>query len=519
MKLSRIGLILIPLYLAIFAYSVYGLEIKDVVKKEDIEAAKRLKSFWSEGTTEISGLKGKFQMAYAVPDKIYLNIDMAIISIMQGFDGETAWMIDQNGQLMELTGSEKKAMINTAYTTSMSYLLPGRMDAKINYHGDTLIDNIKYSGFTVQPVGGDSLRLYFNRNNGRLEITTTWLDEIAVHTYNKDFRGVEGFNIPFKSVSISSIPMLNSTMTFTEVDVNTDVDSSLFEMTAESEGGFAFPEGSDSVVVHFEFRNGHIYLIASINDNEPVYFILDSGAGVNILSDEYAKKIGLEASGELPAKGVAGYGAASVSKVDSIKFGKIVLYDQVVGTIDFGEIKLDLPGEFGGVIGFDLLSRMPFKVDYNNEIITFYRENVLTVPAEADSIPFEFTMKIPVIDAIYNKNIHGKFLLDLGNSLGLIFHRPFVESANLKETFTDIEELKGGVGGIGGMTRTYAATGTIFEIGDFDINSPPLLVAEAKSGIVESQIIDGNVGNLVLKDFVIILDYSNKKLYIVPPKD
>ena len=73
--------------------------------------------------------------------------------------------------------------------------------------------------------------------------------------------------------------------------------------------------------------------------------------------------------------------------------------------------------------------------------------------------------------------------------------------------------------GIGAATaRAFAAQGDDFTIGSITVKEPPLLITESETGLVESDIVDGNIGNLLLEKFSILLDYSSKKIYIMSPE-
>ena len=97
-----------------------------------------------------------------------------------------------------------------------------------------------------------------------------------------------------------------------------------------------------------------------------------------------------------------------------------------------------------------------------------------------------------------------------------MLHRSFVEKHNLIDTFSDIKEIGGKIGGIGGKSRAYAATGANIRLGPAEIEHPPVMIVEAGRGATESSTVDGNIGNQLLQKFVILLDYERKKLYILP---
>jgi len=463
----------------------------------------------------MAGLKGDVELIYAAPDRIYTYTDLGIINMVQGFDGDVTWIKDQNCKYLELTGNDRKNTITGVYLTGMCYFKEDCINGQVDYLGDTIVDNINYHVFTAYPQGGDSLRLFFNADNKRLEIVEEKLDEISLFNYMSDFRSVAGMEIPFVSQTKSSVPQLNMKAVTNSIKFNVPVDYSIFEMKTEKPEDFYFPGGMDSIIVPFEYYQGHIYLKISINGKPAQYFILDSGAGTNVISREYAKKIGLKLEGDLPAKGIAGYGSASLSEIDSLELDGIKLYDQVVGVIDFSGMALESPGKLGGVIGYDLLSRFPVKISYYDSTMTIYNPSVFMPPKGVSGVDFEFIMKIPLVVAEYS-GVSGKFLIDLGNPVGLILHKSFVDKHNLKKSFSDQEEMTGNLGGVGGLSEVYAATGDTLKIGDAEILKPPLLIAKAESGVVNSDNINGNIGNLMLQDFELLLDYSSKKIYILP---
>jgi hypothetical protein len=494
-----------------------GINISELFTDSEIDKIKATRSIRTTGRMEMGGLSGTMEITFVVPDRVYASYDMGILKFTQAFDGETAWIRDQNDQVLELTGIEKKVIISGAYLTGMSFLIEGRVPGEEKYLGDTTFDGTEYAVFSAVPEGGDSLVLYFNKDNGRLEVFIERLDELDILTYSSDFRHIGGIDFPFKAVTRSSVPQFNSVFEITEIELNVPVDESLFEIRAEKPTDFHFPEDADSVDVPFLFYGGHLFVEASVNGKAKVSFILDSGAGTNILDAAYAEEMGLESAGDLPAKGLAGYGSAALTEIDSLSVDEITLFAQTMGILELSGLGLKTPDKLGGILGYDLMSRFPFRIDYAAGRIVLYNPEKFTPPDSAWGVDLEFFMKAPVVPAYYG-DIRGEFLIDLGNPVGVVLHRSFVDEHNLTETFTDIKDMSAGISGVGGYSNVYAATGSDFKMGAMETETLPLMVAEAEGGIVESRKIDGNIGNLFLRDFSILMDYGRKKLYILPVK-
>ncbi|UCD94667.1 MAG: aspartyl protease family protein [Candidatus Zixiibacteriota bacterium] len=508
---------ILPLAALLLHIPASGTNISEMFSDSEIDKIKAVRSIRTAGRMEMGGLSGTMEVIFAAPNMMYASYDMGLLKFTQAFDGQTAWIRDQNDQVLELTGTEKKVIISGAYLIGMSFLIEGRIPGEEFYLGDTTFDDAEYAVFSATPEGGDPLVLYFNKDNGRLEVFMETLDELDILTYSSDFRDVGGIEFAFKAVTKSSVPQFNSVLETTEIELNVPVDESLFEIRTEKPTDFHFPEDADSVNVPFVFYGGHLFVEASVNGNAKVRFILDSGAGTNIIDSTYAEEMGLESAGSLPAKGLAGYGSASLTELDSLSIGEITLFGQTAGILELSGLGLKTPDKLGGIIGYDLMSRFPFRIDYAAGRVILHNPEKFTPPDSAWGVDFEFFMKVPIAPAYYG-GIRGDFLIDLGNPVGLVLHRSFVDEHNLTETFTDIKDMRAGISGIGGFSSVYAATGAGFKIGAMETESLPLMVAEAEAGVVESRKIDGNIGNLFLRGFSIMMDYANKKIYILPVK-
>ena len=105
--------------------------------------------------------------------------------------------------------------------------------------------------------------------------------------------------------------------------------------------------------------------------------------------------------GGLPAKGVAGYETVAFARVDSLLVDRLKLGGGLVAIVDLKSLSLRLPGEIGGLIGYDLLSKLPFKISYETKEIIFYHPDRFKPPDPALAVDFELMMKVPLIKAIY----------------------------------------------------------------------------------------------------------------------
>ena len=204
-------------------------------------------------------------------------------------------------------------------------------------------------------------------------------------------------------------------------------------------------------------------------------------------------------------------------KTDSINIGELTLLNQVVGAIDLtGLANNQNNGDaFGGILGYDFLSRFPVLVDYKNKELTVYNPADVSLPEGGIHIPFNLTMQIPTITAEI-EGVEGEFIIDLGNAFGLILFKPFVENHRLMESFTEVSHSTRLIGGVGGTVAGYMARGKTFTLGQIVIEEPEVLVPEISGGITASEDIAGNIGNMVLEEFSVLFDYQKNEIILFP---
>lgn len=502
--------------LFIMGVSLYANDLADIYDGAELEKIKTLDSYYAEGNIEMAGLNGTAKIYFEFPDRYRMTVSLSVLNITQIYNGRKAWMIDQNGQLIEQTGQDKANLVNSVYLAGYSFLRDDGIRGNVSFESDTLINDSLYKIYSALPEGGDSLWLYYNTLSGQADIIRENLDEIEVLTYSSDFRKINGIDFAFKSKMISSLPTLNSTITFTKLELNQDIPDTMFYLSPESFVDYEFPADHDSVVLSMVYYEGHIYLRAVINGDNTRYFILDSGAGLNILNKSYADELGVTHEGGFAAKGVAGYGEASIGRLDSMNLGTIGLYNQSIAVTDMDEMLNDFEGNsLGGIIGYDVLSRFPFRVDYGGKHLIFYNPGKFNAPEDYHKQDFELFLKIPSIKLSF-EGISSTFLVDLGNAYSVILHNTFIEKNNLRDKLLDLKKTDYAIGGVGGVTRVSTAKVREFNFGGVRIKNQEVWIADSKTGVIGSGEIDGNIGNRLLEKFSIILDYQSKKLYIKP---
>lgn len=479
-----------------------------------------LKSLVRGGEIDAFGLSGTFTARFLAPDKQDLSLDFGVAEFDMGYDGQTGWMIDQNGSLLELSGSELEAMVNEVYLAGRSFLLDGGYAGVREYLGP-----LSYSGrgcheFRFFPPGGSEIEVIIDSLNGAVLLSRTEIDDIKEVTIYSDFRAVDGFVFPFRIQTTASVEQLNTSVRVTECRVNVKLDSLSFSRGAAAFDDVLFPFETDSVVVPLERSGGLLFVMVRVNGSAPLRFLLDSGAGANIIARSAADSLGLAVVGEIPVKGIAGYESAGYVQISSLAIGDVELVEQTIGAIELPPDITNSVGEISGALGYDFFSRLVVTIDFGAPQMIMYRPAFFN--ARADQIkkegvyefPLEFSGKIPHIDAKLGGTV-GKFIVDLGNNLGIIVHHSFAEGLDALSPPPGATEI-GRAAGVGGIINLVAFELPEFSLGPLRMHNVPAVILAEGQGLSATRKIAGNIGLSFWKDYLLTLDYSSRRLFLSP---
>ena len=507
---------LVFLFLSICTASAVEIDsifIKSIGGNSAYDSLKNIKSVYTFGSAFLNGERGTFRQYLMPPDRYYLDLKFSNYSLTQAYDGETAWLKDINGKYSVVEGMEKKELLKNIYFESYAYMFDEYRHEKIKYL-DTISQNGRsYYQLLFMPFPDDSTFVYYNIETGQRDFSTSRLDHLHMTSYFYDYEYKGGMLIPMYSKVVVEEASFITEFVTDSIAINNPIDETVFNMPIEKTENYHFPAGLSQIEIPFEYVTGHILIPVKINGVKKLRMILDSGASANIFHKPAVKELDLEIVGSLPAMGVAGYDEVKMLQTDSILIGGLTLYKMIAGSLDMNALmsnyrKID---NFGGLLGYDFLSRFPVLVDYTQKSLTVFNPDDFNPPAGGKEVQFYLTMQVPTITGELN-GIEGDFIVDLGNALGLILHNRFIQNNSLLRQLDDVQEnnkVFGGIGGAIGGKNAYAAT---FKMGDIMINSIRVILPDSSQGLAGSSKLAGNIGNMVLENFRVLFDYKNSRL-------
>ena len=494
------------------AFNLDSLLVQSVGGPAALEKLRSVKTMYASGKANLNGMAGTLSILVAMPNRLSVELRLGSLSLKQVYDGVEAWQSDFNGQATLLSGHEERSLLSQVYFQTYSYLFPDRLPGGKEYLGVESRNGIACHKVLFVPFFTDTVYSYFDTANGRQLADVSSIDNLRVETNYSGHRSVDGILVAMNSHAVAAAAETDMTVAIDSVAFDQPLDSSRFARPA-SAVDFRFPANADSVVVPFHMVAGHIYFTAAVN-GRPLRFLLDSGASANLFHRPSLEGLNFAVVGTQPAIGVAGYEKVDLIQTDSLTIGGLVLLSQVGGMMDLSMVGSrrspdDLP--FGGLLGYDFLSRFPVLIDYADSSLTVYNPDRFEPPAGGVEVPFQLTLQVPTIKAELD-GLPGLYLVDLGNAFGLIVHQEFSRSHDLLARLSDIKDLPQDIGGVGGGLSGKSAYAASFAFGGIHLSNLRVLLPDSGSGLSGSVELAGNIGNMILSDFRVLFDYRPQRL-------
>jgi hypothetical protein len=281
----------------------------------------------------------------------------------------------------------------------------------------------------------------------------------------------------------------------------------------------AGPAGTEA---SFDFLHNQVVLQAMIQGQGPYNFVLDTGTLTSSIDLGLARRLRLPLGAP---RVIAGAGTSKRTgrrtTVAEVAIGGLEVQDLEAVAIDLSAMSDALGRPLGGVLGFSLLKDRVVQIDYFQRRVRFLNNSA---PSAAAGKGFTFPMVfhegsvLPVMQECYVNGSKAAITLDTGSSLGLILFPGGVERLRLSGIATSGPPLRAdGYLGKALLTRGWV---TSLKIGPHDLGA--VEVAFVQRGYGEggsSAWRDGSLGNAILQDFVLTLDYRARTVTLETPAE
>jgi hypothetical protein len=165
--------------------------------------------------------------------------------------------------------------------------------------------------------------------------------------------------------------------------------------------------------------------------------------------------------------------------------------------------------EVVGILGFDFLSRFVTKVDYANELVSFYDPETFEYTGDGKEIDVHIKNSVFMAKATLDNEYSGTFLFDLGAS-SISLHGAYA----LKNRFTDRKGVVGIGRGAGEAFSSKKIKGKKIEFAGFTLDDPPISFSYGGTDTTFTADEIGILGNTLFRNFVVYCDYANERVIL-----
>jgi predicted aspartyl protease len=274
---------------------------------------------------------------------------------------------------------------------------------------------------------------------------------------------------------------------------------------------FAADSGKE---IPFDFLHNQIVLRGVLNGHGPYSFILDTGTRATTIDLQVARELGLPLGAQATSEGVgAGRSMGRHTTFVDLQIGGIAVRRLDAAVFDLSGVSRSLGRPLHGVLGFGFLDSRVTQIDYFQRRIRFYEDSPFPMNVRRDdeksiSFPMQFHAQsvLPVLEDCYVNGMPLTVTLDTGSSLGLVLFPRTIERLGLGELArTGIPMEAAGYLGEARLTKGWVKSVVLKSI---DLGA--IEVAYSGKGYATDENPErrgGSIGNAILQDFVLTLDY------------
>lgn len=481
-----------------------------------IEKLRQVENIYLRGSIEIAGLSGTIREWQTARGQYKQILDLgAAYKKTIILDGNHGWEVDRNNQVSDLTGVSLEEQILSSYLGSFSHLIPGRLPGSVTASGEDASG--KYYVLQLRPQGGRGATYYLDKSTFLPVKMEMPKKDGIVTTYFEDWREVGGIKIPYRYRQTERDTRNNALIKEEEVGVNTAIAANTFDRPGAGVRDFRFTGGRTSQRLSFDNTGKAIYLRGRINNSAPAWFLLDTGASLSVIERRLARALGLKSEGKIGAGATGGNTELSFTKGVSFTFPGVKLLNQTVASMPFGPEITQIKKNFGGILGYDFISRFVVEINYLDKTITLYDPQHYSYKGSGHRVHISLE-GTPFVEAEVKvkgqEPVKGQFEIDTGHDGAVTLYRPFVEAhKGLKPVGKVVE---GSMQGLGNETKNLTAHIEGFSFGGLSFQNVITNYPQAEEGAGGSSDVAGLIGNEILRRFNVRLDYSRQEMILEP---
>lgn len=482
------------------------------------ENLQNVRTIHLRGTLATGGLKGTYDRWTTSRGEFRMALDIpGAFRQVHIFDGQKGWVLDMSGTVHELSGEILKAVVSGAYEASHSFLFSGRMSGHVEFGGEDASKEAYI--LRLEADGGSPVTVYLDKK-AFLPKHEESSGPMGSRTISfSDWRDFAGIKIPGTVRQSNGDPRFDAVLTTEQIEINDPAAAELFTKPGESAPPVHFADGAGKTVIPAVVYAQHIFVPVRVNGSEAAWFFLDSGAGESVVSRPWAQKAGLAFGGAIRGQGT-GAGSATLGMARNVVFDLpgVEVPTNTVAVWDFSPILPMLGREWDGILGYDVISRLVVRVDYEHKQITLYDPATFVAGDRAAVLPISFMGNLPLVHAKIvlpgRAPIDAECAIDSGAD-GFHLTTPFTNANHVLESVR--KTISSSSVGAGGESKEFAGRIAGLQLGPYLLHAPIVEFSpDQRAGLLASPEIGALVGGEILQRFTVTFDFPHHRILLEP---
>jgi hypothetical protein len=335
-----------------------------------------------EGTLSVSGMEGKLSVVMTRAGLTRQSYDLGVVQGAEGVDAQGGWRRNQSGQL-EVLGSDDVERLRGEIRRAFGEHLRPQARTRATLAGKEQRDGITYD---VVRFAEDSGAVDMLLAGGALvAIRQTRRGDTREVTFS-DYRVVAGVKIAHRVVTSGDNPQV---VQWTSIRANSKSDAAALARPSATRAVGTLAAGT-SIDLALDLHLERYAYVAGALNGEPTDIVLDSGAGITVVDQALAGKVGLQGAGDVRAKGVGGEARSVKLAPATVRLGGPELKDIRVAILDLSEVHERVGRRMPLILGKELFHAFTVTLDYPQRRLRVCQPDAYVVPATAVACPARF---------------------------------------------------------------------------------------------------------------------------------
>ena len=423
---------------------------------------------------------------------------------------------DWNGWLRKVEGQELERFITGVDEERVIAFGPPR-----EMRSAELSENSDHSAYLLsyKPDGGWTTTWYIDAKTFLPLKSMRPGDDSEITTTYSDWRNANGVMTPYHAV-VTETDKPNYTWDCKTIQYKSSLPKDIFAPLVP--GPLDTTLAPNAPPIPFTMEANHIVFNVSVNGRPPIGFILDTGADQNVINSTRLEEFGLKTYANTMTSGGGNSAEYDYAAGATFTLPGVELRNQHVSAIDQTGLERALGVKFGGLLGYDFISRFVVDIDYENHLITLHDPRTWKYSGTGMMVPVIFDNGIPhaygSIGVPTKPEIPAYFAVDFGAAETATLTSPFVKSNDL----TRLAQTNATVNRPAGLESQFFAQNNVrgnlqrLTIGQLTVNNVPVNMSVNTTGAYASTNFSGTVGETIYSRYHCYLDYSNYRIILEP---